>query len=211
MYSKYGGPTLSPRLSLRTYGWYINTISPTMSIKSSDVQSLRNVISALCILYSLRIVFTRSRSSFDWAIYKSIIVLHAYIGHQSSRGQVYSVVTVPWYSLGLPSLLMAIISLSILYIIQRRATFLLPCRFRQLRLRSISLTLEVFICLLVTYLGARRWTISNFCILVCVYGSQTMLAYSTRDRTRVKYACCLIESAPVFRFLLRKPIVRFAL
>ena len=70
---------------------------------------------------------------------------------------------------------MANISLSILYIMQRRASFLLSSRLHQFRLRNISLTLEVFLCLLVTYLAAHHWTISNFCILVCVYGQGLFL------------------------------------
>ena len=37
-----------------------------------------------------------------------------------------------------------------------------------------------------------------------------MLAYSARGLTRVKYALSLIEVAPIFRFRLKKPIVRFA-
>ena len=86
-----------------------------------------------------------------------------------------------WGGDSLPSLLMANISLSILYIMQRRASFLLSSRLHHFRLRNISLTLEVFLCLLVTYLAARHWTISNFCILVCVYGQGLFWGEILRD------------------------------
>ena len=33
-----------------------------------------------------------------------------------------------------------------------------------------------------------------------VCGSHTVLAYSTRGLTRVKYACCLMATAPILRF-----------
>jgi hypothetical protein len=43
------------------------------------------------------------------------------------------------------------------------------------------------------------------------YGSQTVLAYSTSGRARVKYACSFILIDGIFRFLRRKPRVLFAL
>ena len=88
------------------------------------------------------------------------------------------------WSLG--SLLIATNLLSILNIMQRRASFLLLSRLLQFSLCSMSLTLEVFLCLFITYLAARRWTISSFCMLACVYGSHTVLAYSIKGLTRVK-------------------------
>jgi Zn-dependent protease len=43
------------------------------------------------------------------------------------------------------------------------------------------------------------------------WGSHTGLAYSTSGRTRVLYACSLIDIDEIFRFLRRKPRVLFAL
>jgi hypothetical protein len=48
-------------------------------------------------------------------------------------------------------------------------------------------------------------------IPACVYGSQTVLAYSASGRARVKYACSFILIDGIFRFLRRKPRVLFAL
>ena len=62
-----------------------------------------------------------------------------------------------------------------------------------------------------TYLAARRWTISSSCMLTWVYGSHMVLTYSNRGRTRVKYAGCFTDMAPMLRFRLRNPMVRFAL
>ena len=52
-------------------------------------------------------------------------------------------------------------------------------------------------------------TASTLSISVCVYGSQTVLAYSTSGRARVKYACSVILIEGIFRFLRRKPRVLF--
>ena len=100
---------------------------------------------------------------------------------------------------------MATDPLSILYIMQRRISFLLSSR-----LRSMLVTLDLLRCLCRTYLAARRWTISSLSIFLSVYGSHTVLAYSTIGRTRLRYAFCLSDTAPIFRFLLRKPVVWFA-
>ena len=94
--------------------------------------------------------------------------------------------------------------LSILYIIPRRASFLLSCNVNMWRECSIVLTLDVFLCLFVSYLAARRCTISSLQILTWVCRSQTVLAYSISGLTSVKYACCLMAIAPMLRFLRRK-------
>ena len=62
----------------------------------------------------------------------------------------------------LESLLMATSPLSILYIMQRRMSFLLFSRLRQFRVLNMSVTLEVLWCLWRIYLAALRWTISSF-------------------------------------------------
>ena len=91
------------------------------------------------------------------------------------------------------------------------ASLLLSSRLRHFRELSISVTLEVFRCLFLTYLAALRCTISSFCTFAWVWGSHTVLAYSTKGHTMVKYALSLMEVPPLFRFRLRKPIVRLAL
>jgi hypothetical protein len=73
------------------------------------------------------------------------------------------------------------------------------------------LTLDLFLWLVATYLAALLCTASTLFISVCVYGSQTVLAYSTSGRARVKYACSFILIDGIFRFLRRKPRVSFAL
>ena len=93
--------------------------------------------------------------------------------------------------------------LSTLYSMQRRASFLLSCRDHQFKPWSMSLTLDLFQCLLVTYCAARRCTISSFWMFLWVCGSHTVLAYYTRGLTRVKYDCCLVATEAIF--LRRKP------
>ena len=75
----------------------------------------------------------------------------------------------------------------------------------------MSLTLDLLWCLLVTKRAARLYTISNFLMFLSVCGSQTALAYSTKGRTRVKYACCFMATDPMFSFHRRKPMVLLAL
>ena len=106
--------------------------------------------------------------------------------------------------------LMATSLLSTLYSMQRRASCLLSCRDRLFRPWSMSLTLDLFRCLLVTKRAACRCTISSFWICLWVCGYHTVLSYSTRGLTRVKYACCLMETEPTLRFLRRKPRVLLA-
>jgi hypothetical protein len=73
------------------------------------------------------------------------------------------------------------------------------------------LTLDLFLWLFATYLAALLCTASTLFISACVYGSQTVLAYSTSGRARVKYACSFILIDGIFRFLRRKPRILFAL
>jgi hypothetical protein len=69
---------------------------------------------------------------------------------------------------------------------------------------------QVLLCwLLKTNLAALRCTLSSFLMSVW-WGSHTGLAYSTSGRTRVLYACSLIDIDEIFRFLCRKPRVLFA-
>jgi hypothetical protein len=50
---------------------------------------------------------------------------------------------------------------------------------------------------------AHLCTASTLFISVCVYGSQTVLAYSTSGPARVNYACSFILIDGIFRFLRR--------
>jgi hypothetical protein len=59
--------------------------------------------------------------------------------------------------------LTATLSWGILYIMTRRASLHRSSRLCHLRCCSMSLTLDVFRCLLVTYLAALHWTISIKC------------------------------------------------
>ena len=115
-----------------------------------------------------------------------------------------------FWEISLLSFLMATSLLSTLYSMQRQASFLLSCRNCQFRPWSMSLTLDLFRCLLVTWRAACRCTISSFLMFLWVCGSHTVLAYSTRCLTRVKYACCLMETGPILSFLRRKPRVLLA-
>jgi hypothetical protein len=106
---------------------------------------------------------------------------------------------------------MATSSLSILYSITSLASFLLSASGLHFSLCMMLLTLDLFLWLVATYLAALLCTASTLFISVCVYGSQTVLAYSTSGRARVKYACSFILIDGIFRFLRRKPRVSFAL
>ena len=109
------------------------------------------------------------------------------------------------------SLLMATSSLSILYSITSLASFLLSASGLHFSLCMMLLTLDLFLGLFATYLAALLCTASTLFISACVYGSQTVLAYSTSGRARVKYACSFILIDGIFRFLRRKQRVLFAL
>lgn len=91
------------------------------------------------------------------------------------------------------SLLMATSSLSILYSITSLASFLLSASGFHFSLCMMLLTLDLFLWLFATYLAALLCTASTLFISACVYGSQTVLAYSTSGRARVKYACSFIN------------------
>ena len=106
---------------------------------------------------------------------------------------------------------MATSSLSILYSITSLASFLLSASGFHFSLCMMILTLDLFLWLFATYLAALLCTASTLFISACVYGSQTVLAYSTSGRARVKYACSFILIDGIFRFLRRKPRVLFAL
>ena len=70
--------------------------------------------------------------------------------------------------INLLSLLMATSLLSTLYSMQRRASLRLSSRVRQSKPWSMSLTLDLLRCLLVTYRAARRCTISSLRIFLSV-------------------------------------------
>jgi hypothetical protein len=75
----------------------------------------------------------------------------------------------------------------------------------------MAVTLDLLCWLLKTNLTALRCTHSSFLMSVWWWGSHTGLAYSTSGRTRVLYACSLIDIDEIFRFLRMKPRVLFAL
>ena len=74
----------------------------------------------------------------------------------------------------------------------------------------MSLTLEVLLCLPVTYLAALLCIISILFVSSAKYGSQTEQAYSTVGLTKDLYACSFTEAELMFKFLFRKPSVLFA-
>jgi hypothetical protein len=75
----------------------------------------------------------------------------------------------------------------------------------------MAVTLDLSCWLLKTNLATLRCTLSSFLMSVWWWRSHTGLAYSTSGRTRVLYACSLIDIDEIFRFLRRKPRVLFAL
>ena len=75
----------------------------------------------------------------------------------------------------------------------------------------MELTQDVWWCLFVTHLAARRWTFSIVFMLFAECGSQTVAEYSRIGRTKALYAVSFVFLFPIFRFLLRKPSVLFAL
>ena len=105
----------------------------------------------------------------------------------------------------------ATLSWEILYIMTRRASLRRSSRMRHSRCCSISPTLDVLRCLLVTYLTALRWTISILLMSDLRWGSHTEQAYSSHGLTNDLYACSLTEVEPMFRLRHRKPRVLLAL
>ena len=75
----------------------------------------------------------------------------------------------------------------------------------------MELTQEVWWCLFVTHLAARRCTFSIVFISFAECGSQLVAEYSRIGRSKALYAVSLGFLFPIFRFLLRKPNVLFAL
>ena len=67
----------------------------------------------------------------------------------------------------------------------------------------MELTQDVWWCLFVTHLAARRWTFSIVFMLFAVCGSQTVAEYSRIGRTKALYAVSFVFLFPIFRFLLR--------
>jgi hypothetical protein len=107
--------------------------------------------------------------------------------------------------------LTAILSWGILYIMTSRASLHRSSRLCHLRCCSMSLTLDVFRCLLVTYLAALRWTISILLMSDLRWGSHTEQAYSSDGLTNYLYTCSLTEVEPMFRLRRKKPRVLLAL
>ena len=88
---------------------------------------------------------------------------------------------------------------------------LLRCRVFHFSVSSMVSILDLFPCLLQTYLAPLRCTISRVCMSFCVYGSHTVDAYSTIGLTSELYAFCFVVVDPMFRFLRRNPSVLLAL
>ena len=81
----------------------------------------------------------------------------------------------------------------------------------QAREWMMELMQDVWWCLFVTHLAARRWTFSIVFMLFAECGSQTVAEYSRIGRTKALYAVSFVFLFPIFRFRLRKPSVLFAL
>ena len=93
-----------------------------------------------------------------------------------------------------------------------KSSFLRRCwSVGQARESMMELTQDVWWCLFVTHLAARRWTFSIVFMLFAECGSQTVAEYSRIGRTKALYAVSFVFLFPIFRFLLRKPSVLFAL
>jgi hypothetical protein len=88
-------------------------------------------------------------------------------------------------------LLTATLSWEILYIMTRHASLCRSSRLRHLRCCSMSPTLDVLRCLLVTYLATLRWNISILLMSDLRWGSHTEKAYSSDGLTNDLYACSL--------------------
>ena len=110
--------------------------------------------------------------------------------------------------------LFSILIATSLFCILSLASFLLRCRVFHFSVSSMVSTLDLFPCLLQTYLTPLRWTISRVCtgMSFCVYRSNTVVdAYSTVGLTSELYAFCFVVVDPLFRFLRRNPSVLLAL
>ena len=95
----------------------------------------------------------------------------------------------------------------ILHIFVRRDNFRRcssVCHFRSV---SISLKLHVLLNLFKAYRTPLRWTISIVSTFFLVYGSQTLLAYSTCGRTRVWYAVAFRVVLLIWRLRFRNDSV----
>ena len=76
---------------------------------------------------------------------------------------------------------------------------------------SMSDTLDVLWCMLVTHLAALRCTISSECFCLEIWGSPTVAAYSRCGRTSVLNSLSFVELDRVLMFLLRNASCCFAL
>ena len=74
----------------------------------------------------------------------------------------------------------------------------------------MSLTLEVLLCLPVTYLASLLCIISILFTSSAKYGSPTEQAYSSDGLAKDLYACSFTEAEMMFEFLFRKLSVLFA-
>ena len=108
-------------------------------------------------------------------------------------------------------LLTATLSWEIVYIMIRRASLRRSSRMRHSRCCSISPTLDVLRCQLMTYLADLRWTIYILLMSDLRWGSHTEQAYSSDGLTNDLHACALTEVEPMFRLRRRKPKVLLAL
>jgi hypothetical protein len=107
-------------------------------------------------------------------------------------------------------LLTATLSWEILYIMTRHASLCRSSRLRHLRCCSMSPTLDVLRCLLVTYLASLHWSVSILLMSDLRWGSHTEQAYSSDGLTNDLYACSLTEVEPMFRLWRKKPRVLLA-
>ena len=93
--------------------------------------------------------------------------------------------------INLLSLLMATNLLSTLYSMQRPASFRLSSRVRQSKPWSMSLKLDLFLCLLVTKRAARRWTISSFFVFLGY--EDPKLCWRIHERSDEGVVCLLLD------------------
>jgi hypothetical protein len=108
-------------------------------------------------------------------------------------------------------LLTVILSWEIWYIMTRRASVCPSSRLCHLRYCNISPILDVFPCLLVTYLESLRWTIFILFMSILIWGSYTEQAYSSDGLTNNVYACSLTEVELIFKLPSKKPKLLLAL
>ena len=104
--------------------------------------------------------------------------------------------------------------LAILYSKVRRATFIRTQRLGQPRWLIISVSpVQLSPCLNLphTQRAARRWTISTRWVCFFVWGSQTVLQYSTWGRTRAEYVVDLMALEDTRTFRLSTAMVELAL